>query len=167
MKKIQSIVFLTGCLALSNIVAYAAETKTPAPNSEATSVEIPIDSMTFQGTGYGQNGIIKGKATPNDKEIRFFDGFGKISEGQHGTLLRWPSGFKSIVHAHTYDYFAVVIKGTMLNYRPDQPGPRVRMKPGSYWFQAGKEFHVTECVSKEPCEGFLVQKDGKFDALFK
>lgn len=135
-----------------------------APNGSPSLVIITPDQKKFQGTGYGVRGPVKGKAEAADKEIKFVDAFGKIAEGQHGTFLKWEPGFKAPVHAHTYDYFAVVLKGNMLNYLEGQRDTAVQLPPGSYWFQAGAVRHVTECISKEPCEGFMVQIGGKFDA---
>jgi beta-alanine degradation protein BauB len=153
--------------ALVSFGASAHDEPTPAGKveHEGPSIVIPASKITFQGTGYGQRGKITGEAEPEDKEITFFDAYGKIASTRHGTFLKWPPGFKSPVHAHTYDYFAIVLKGTMLNY-VEGSKDRIPLSAGSYWFQTGEQMHVTECISKEPCEGFLYQAGGQFDALF-
>lgn len=39
----------------------------------------------------------------------------------------------------------------------------IKLGPGSYWYQKGKKTHTTVCLSKTPCEIFIVQNE-KFDA---
>lgn len=138
---------------------------TAKPVHKGPSIVIPANKIIFQGTGYGMRGKITGAAEPEDKEIKFFDAYGKIASTGHGTFLKWAPGFKSPVHAHTHDYYAVVLKGKMLNYLEGSKD-RTPLTPGSYWYQVGEQMHTTECISKEPCEGFLVQEEGQFDALF-
>ena len=54
-----------------------------------------------------------------------------------------------------------MIKGEMENYEVGVTP--VKMGPGSYWYQKGKKAHTTACLSKTPCEIFIVQNE-KFDA---
>lgn len=75
--------------------------------------------------------------------------------------FRFDPGFVSPLHTHTYDYYAVVIKGDLENYQPGQKPEK--LGPGSYWYQRGMEAHTTACVSKQPCEIYIVQQN-KFDA---
>jgi hypothetical protein len=124
------------------------------------SVEIPAVQMTYQHTRVGARGPLK-EGDNETPDIQIFDAYGKFGSGQHGTLMKFPVGFKSILHTHTGDYYAVVIRGVMANYRPN--GQVTPLPAGSYWFQRGGEAHVTECLSKEECEAFLVQ-NVKFDA---
>lgn len=168
MKFMKTTIFTLSLAAVFSFNAHADEKSAPAASATANGtpplVIITPNQKKFQGTGYGARGPISGKAESADKEIKFVDAFGKIGEGQHGTFLKWEPGFKAPVHSHTYDYFAVVLKGKMLNYLEGQRDTAVELPTGSYWFQAGGVRHVTECISKEPCEGFLVQIGGKFDA---
>jgi quercetin dioxygenase-like cupin family protein len=73
-----------------------------------------------------------------------------------------PAGFVSPPHTHTEDYYAVVIAGVGANGRPD--GQDVELPAGSYWFQKGKEVHVTKCLSANECIFFFSQP-GKSDYL--
>jgi len=73
----------------------------------------------------------------------------------------FPAGFVSLEHSHTYDYYAVVIKGTIAN--PLEGEKDLPLPPGSYWYQQGGEPHWTKCISKVPCTIFLVS-DGRWDA---
>jgi quercetin dioxygenase-like cupin family protein len=150
--------------ALSFVAAARAGDSVPQeirlPEGNA-SVEIPFNEMQFQHSGYVWYGRLKsGDHTP---DIEVSDAYGKIGTGAHGTLLKWPTGFKSVLHTHTADYYAVVIQGTVLNYRPG--GKKTPLTPGSYWFQRGGEPHVTECVTKGGCMAFMYQPV-KFDAQF-
>ncbi|MFS8974481.1 DUF4437 domain-containing protein [Cupriavidus necator] len=87
--------------------------------------------------------------------------WGDATKGAHGAFFRFDPGFESPVHTHTYDYYAVVIKGDLENYQPGQKPEK--LGPGSYWYQRGKQAHTTACVSKEPCEIYIAQQN-KFDA---
>jgi hypothetical protein len=81
--------------------------------------------------------------------------------GAHGSMTRFDYGFVSPLHTHKHDYYGVVIKGVMENY---QVGVKpLKMGPGGYWYQRGKQAHTTACVSKGGCLVFLVQASA-FDA---
>ena len=82
--------------------------------------------------------------------------------GLHGNYIRIPGKFTSPSHIHSEDYFAVVLAGTTANGIPGAAD--IALEPGSYWFQKGKELHVTKCLSEEPCTFFVVQS-GAFDFL--
>ena len=117
---------------------------------EGPSVSIPAAEVTFVGTGVRteQGELLAGPA------------YGDLQNGQHGTFVRMPAGFKSPVHTHTEDYYAVVLKGVGANHSPK--GEVVPLPVGSYWFQRGEEAHVTQCLSDDECLFFIVQP-GKFD----
>jgi quercetin dioxygenase-like cupin family protein len=123
------------------------------PANGGTSVSVPADHYTFSDTG--ARGV-------NPKTgIQVANVWGDVTKGAHGALFRFDPGFESKLHTHTYDYYAVVIKGVLENYQPGQK--HEKLEPGSYWYQRGKEAHTTACVSKEPCEIYIVQQN-KFDA---
>ncbi|MFS2135657.1 DUF4437 domain-containing protein [Duganella sp. Dugasp56] len=122
------------------------------PAQGGRSVSIPSSALKFQHTG------LKGE---DGSEILVVDGYGDQKNREHGTFMKFSYGFKSPVHSHTYDYYGVVIKGEMANYNPEKP--LVKMGPGSYWYQRGLEAHITECLSKDGCEAWVVQSQ-KFDA---
>lgn len=127
-----------------------AQNQPAHPMHEGPSVSTPAASIGFGATGV--------KTTVG--ELMAGPAYGNLAEGKHGTFIRMPAGFVSPVHAHTEDYFAVVIKGTGANYAPD--GKPTALPPGSYWFQRGEENHITRCLSKTDCLFFIVQP-GKFD----
>jgi len=141
--------------AVSVFAAASCAAQVPAypPLNDGQSVSLPSTHYKFQDSG------AKG-ATPN-KGIQYSNVWGDVTKGAHGAFFRFDPGFTSYVHTHTYDYYAVVIKGELENYRPGETP--AKLGPGSYWYQRGKEKHTTACVSKTPCEIYIVQSD-KFDA---
>jgi Domain of unknown function (DUF4437) len=88
--------------------------------------------------------------------------YGDLQKGPHGTFIKMPAGFVSLPHTHTEDYYAVVISGVGASGRPGAPD--VELPAGSYWFQKGKEVHVTKCLSANECI-FFISQPGKFDYL--
>jgi hypothetical protein len=53
-----------------------------------------------------------------------------------------------------------VIQGVGVNTQPGNAD--IPLPVGSYWFQKGKEKHVTKCISDTDCLFFFYQPD-KFD----
>jgi hypothetical protein len=86
--------------------------------------------------------------------------WGDRSKGEAGTLLNTPAGFKSGVHSHTADYWAVVVEGTWEHWVPSTgEGKGLRLTPGAHWTQVRTQWHEDACVSKTPCTIFLLNKD--------
>jgi hypothetical protein len=121
---------------------------------EGPSVSIPSEEIKFIQTGVKTE---KG-------ELQAGPAYGDLQNGRHGTFVRMPAGFKSPVHTHTEDYFAVVVEGVGSNHPVDAEA--VPLPTGSYWLQRGEEAHVTECLSKTDCLFFIVQP-GKFDYVIE
>jgi len=67
---------------------------------EGPSVSIPAEEISFIQTGVKTE---KG-------ELQGGPAYGDLQNGRHGTFVRMPAGFKSPVHTHTEDYFAVVVE---------------------------------------------------------
>lgn len=120
------------------------------PVHEGPSVSIPASDIGFGATGVKSNGL----------ELKAGPAYGNLAHGRHGTFVRMPAGFKSAVHTHTEDYYAVVVEGVGANFPAG--GSATPLPAGSYWFQRGEEPHVTQCLSANDCLFFLVQP-GKFD----
>jgi hypothetical protein len=133
--------------------AYADDTAVFPPANNGQSTSIPASQWEFHDTG--------ARGVDPKTIIEAADAYGEWAKGEHGTVFRFTPGFVSPVHTHTYDYYAVVIKGEMENYEVGvEP---IKMGPGSYWYQRGKKADTTVCLSKEPCLIFIVQSQ-KFDA---
>jgi quercetin dioxygenase-like cupin family protein len=134
-------------------VTQAQDISSFPPANGGTSVSNPAHRYSFIDTG--ARGV-------NPKTgIQVANVWGDVNKGAHGAFFRFDPGFVSKLHTHTYDYYAVVIKGQLENYQPGQKAER--LGPGSYWYQRGKEAHTTACVSKRPCQIYIVQQN-KFDA---
>jgi quercetin dioxygenase-like cupin family protein len=136
-----------GVCALAGASAYAQDV------IGGKSVNILPDQLKFQAFG--------AKGVDPKTEITAANAFGTFNQTPHGAFFRFSPGFVSPLHSHTYDYYAVVLKGTMQNY---EVGVKpIDMGPGAFWYQIGKKAHTTTCISKTECEIFIVQSHG-FDA---
>jgi quercetin dioxygenase-like cupin family protein len=135
------------------VSALAADAAGFPPLNHGTSVTKPAGEFKFQSFG--------AKGVDPKTEIQAANVFGDFATGQHGSFFTFTPGFVSPVHSHTYDYYAVVIKGELENFEPGVAP--VKLGPGSYWYQRGKKAHTTSCVSRTVCEIFIVQAQ-KFDA---
>lgn len=150
--KLRSLAFALAALAFTT-ASHAQDGASFPPANGGTSVTSPASHYSFTDTG--ARGV-------NPKTgIQVSNVWGDVTKGAHGAFFRFDPGFESPVHTHTYDYYAVVIKGDLENYKPGQKPEK--LGPGSYWYQRGKEAHITACVSKEQCEIYIVQQN-KFDA---
>ena len=97
----------------------------------------------------------------NADGMMFADAWGDPKTGAHSNFIRIPGGTTSPLHLHTSSYYGVVITGVVANERgvtdPDRP-----LMAGSYWYQKGREGHVTKCISQTECLIF-VTSSGPFD----
>lgn len=141
---------VTLALAMGIVTLAGAQETTSHPVHEGPSVSIPAGDIAFGPTGVKSNGL----------ELKAGPVYGNLASGHHGTFVRMPAGFKSAIHTHTEDYYAVVIQGVGANFPAG--GKAVPLPVGSYWFQRGEEAHETQCLSSTDCLFFLVQP-GKFD----
>jgi quercetin dioxygenase-like cupin family protein len=151
--KLRSLAFVAAAAFAFSAASQAQDSAAYPPLNGGTSVSNPASHYVFKDTG--ARGI-------NPKTgIQVSNVWGDVTKGAHGAFFRFDPGFVSPVHTHTYDYYAVVIKGTLQNYQPGQTP--ANLGPGSYWYQRGKQTHTTACVSNEPCEIYIVQ-GAQFDA---
>jgi hypothetical protein len=78
-----------------------------------------------------------------------------------GFFLKLPAGFKPGPHTHTSDDYAVIVQGTVHNFKPGKDeGPGVTV--GGSWFQKGGEVHDNDCEksSKDGCIIYVVMPTG-------
>jgi len=86
--------------------------------------------------------------------------WGDRTKGEAGTLLNVPAGFKSGLHSHTADYWAVVVEGAWEHWVPSTgEGRGIRLAPGAHWTQKHTQWHEDACVSSIPCTIFLFNKN--------
>lgn len=85
--------------------------------------------------------------------------WGDRASGEAGTLLRAPPGFRSGLHSHTADYWAVVVQGVWEHWVPATgEGTGIRLESGAHWTQVKTQLHEDSCVSDIPCVIFLFNK---------
>jgi hypothetical protein len=85
--------------------------------------------------------------------------WGDRARGEAGTLLRTPPGFRSGLHSHTADYWAVVVQGVWEHWVPSTgEGRGIRLGSGAHWTQVKTQLHEDACVSDVPCTIFLFNK---------
>jgi|307.fasta_scaffold140175_2 hypothetical protein len=120
-----------------------------------TQENIPSSSLPAGNVNFGPTGV-----KTEVGELKAGPAYGDLGKGRHGTFIRMPAKFVSPLHNHTADYFGIVIQGVGVNSQPGNA--EVPLPVGSYWFQKGKENHVTKCISDTDCLFFIYQGD-KFD----
>ena len=112
------------------------------------SVSIPVTALKYEQAAFGP--------------LKFAQAYGDRKSGAHGSFVKLPAGFVSPPHTHTEDYYATVISGVMASGLEGEPD--IPLAPGSYWFEKGKQRHVTKCLSANECVFFQSQA-GKADFL--
>jgi hypothetical protein len=119
-----------------------------APQSFAAdeSVSIPVTEMKYTDTSNGP--------------VKVAPGYGLRTDGAHSNFVKLPGGFVSPPHYHTQDYYATVVTGVIANGK--EGAQDIPLPPGSYYFQKGKERHITKCLSSTECV-FFTSQPGSFD----
>jgi hypothetical protein len=85
--------------------------------------------------------------------------WGDRAKQEAGTLLRTPAGFRSGLHWHTADYWAVVVEGVWEHWVPSTgEGEGIRLETGAHRTQVKDQPHADACVSDLPCVIFLFNK---------
>jgi hypothetical protein len=125
-------------------------------NALAADVARPSISTPVTRLAYGPTGVSDGV----HGELTAAPAYGDLAHGAHGTFIKMPAGFVSLIHIHTADYWGVVISGVAVNGLPGSHD--IELPVGSYWFQKGGERHVTKCISPNECI-FFISQNGPFD----
>ena len=105
------------------------------------SVSIPVTEIKYSDTSNGP--------------VKVAPGYGNRTNGAHSNFVKLPGNFASPPHFHTEDYYATVVTGVMANGKVGSQD--IPLPPGSYYFQKGKERHVTKCLSSTECVFFTSQ----------
>ena len=84
--------------------------------------------------------------------------------GEYAMLLKFPAGVGVPIHAHTGDYYGMVLTGIWRH--SFDGGEQKDMPAGSYIYQPGMGFHSDACVGSEDCILFIHQHV-KFDFIPK
>jgi hypothetical protein len=91
--------------------------------------------------------------------------FGDMAKGPVGVILKVPPGFRPGPHQHSSDDYAVVISGTVHNFKSsakDTKDTGPGLTPGGTWFQPANADHDNECekTSKDGCMLFVYMEKG-------
>ncbi|MDP2339964.1 MAG: DUF4437 domain-containing protein [Deltaproteobacteria bacterium] len=89
---------------------------------------------------------------------------GDMAKGPVTFFLKLPAGSKSGLHAHTNDYFSVVISGAPAHGVSDKD-PGKPLAVGSMWFQPAKDMHHDSCTGDKECVLLLHYPKGGFDFI--
>lgn len=89
---------------------------------------------------------------------------GDMAKGPTSFFLKLPAGAKSGAHAHTNDYYAVLISGGH-GHGASEKEASSPLAVGSMWFQPGKEMHFDTCNGKKDCVILLMYPGGGFDFI--
>ena len=94
---------------------------------------------------------------------RIVDLWGDHERGAYAALFKFPAGYATPLHTHTYDMHILVISGTLLQIPEGKPA--IVVGPGGYLLQPGGEYrHVAACGEDSECV-FFAESDGYFDLL--
>jgi anti-sigma factor ChrR (cupin superfamily) len=88
--------------------------------------------------------------------------WGDPMKGPGAFFLKTAPGTETPIHAHSSDYYAVVVKGAPA-HGLTKVGAKV-LEPGSQWYQPAKEMHYDGCTGATDCI-VLVNLTGKFDFI--
>jgi quercetin dioxygenase-like cupin family protein len=91
---------------------------------------------------------------------------GDLTKGGGMAYLKLPAGFESPAHAHSSEYWTVLVQGKMTHWAAEG-GSEKDAKPlavGDLTHMPAKTMHVSKCYPGEECIMVLMQK-GKFDFI--
>jgi len=100
-----------------------------------------------------------------DVPLRLAALWSRRDEGHFGELVRMPSGFDSGRHAHTGNYYGVLVSGTWVHVEENGAGADQELGPGSYVMQPGRGMHTDRCKQGTDCILFIYQ-DEKGDVIW-
>jgi hypothetical protein len=91
---------------------------------------------------------------------------GDAMKGPYEGYLKLPAGFESPPHAHSNEYWAVLVQGKMAHWAADGGSEKDAppMGVGDLAHMPAKVMHISKCYPGADCIVVLMQK-GKFDFL--
>lgn len=89
--------------------------------------------------------------------------WGSTAEKDATWLVRIAPGAAFPVHAHTNDYWGLVLQGNWVHIGPE--GNELNVPEGSYTLQVAGDWHADRCEGTEDCI-ILLDFDGVRDAYF-
>jgi hypothetical protein len=133
-------------LAVATTAAFAGPKKDSVITQLKDAKWIPLDEKA--GDKGPQVSIVFGDMKAKGKPIGF--------------LLKVPAGFSPGPHTHTSDDYAVILQGTLHNFKAPGDDKGAGVTTGGSWFQPGGEAHDNWCEpsSKDGCIGFVYMEKG-------
>ena len=86
---------------------------------------------------------------------------GDSTKEANGVMVKVPGNFPGALHTHASGDMGVVVAGSV-THRQDGQAKAEKLVSGDFWHQPAGTAHITSCVGKDACIGF-VHFDGKFD----
>src|SRR3954469_15939243 len=89
---------------------------------------------------------------------------GDGAKGAHESYLKLPAGFESPPHAHSSDYWAVLVQGKMTHWAANGGSEKdaKQLGVGDLTYMPAKLEHISKCYPGAECVMVVMQK-GKFD----
>jgi len=87
---------------------------------------------------------------------------GDVRKGPVSFFMKFPPGSASPRHAHTNDYYGVVVSGTP-GHGATADAAATPLSPGAWWYQPGSQFHYDRCLGPSECVLLLTFPAGGFD----
>jgi beta-alanine degradation protein BauB len=144
-----------GCLAASLIasavLAQGAGADKPKPahkRSAKAPVIWPAGDLKWTDMAGGPPGV---------KQVALW---GDPTKGAFGAIFRFPPGFTTPLHTHSYEERVVTVSGTFIH--GPEGKPEVRLPAGSYLLEPANYRHTTACDKASECV-FFIESNGKFD----
>lgn len=140
--------------------AFAADPPAPAPVAPAASVTAP-GAATASVTAVAAVAW-KPLNPKNPAGVQMAVVHGDVSNGPVSFFMKFPPGSASPQHAHTNDYYGVVVSGTP-GHGATADAAATPLSAGSWWYQPGSQFHYDRCLGPSECVLLLTFPAGGFD----
>ena len=87
---------------------------------------------------------------------------GDLRKGPTSFFMKFPVGSASPQHAHTNDYYGVVVSGTP-GHGATAEAAATPLSAGAWWYQPGMQYHYDRCLGPSECVLLLTFPAGGFD----
>lgn len=140
--------------------ALAADAPVPAPvapaapvaaSGAATATVTPVAAIAWQPLN-----------PKNPAGVQMAVVHGDVPNGPVSFFMKFPPGSASPQHAHTNDYYGVVVSGTP-GHGATADAAATPLTAGAWWYQPGLQFHYDRCLGPDACVLLLTFPAGGFD----
>ena len=140
--------------------ALAADAPAPAPvapaapvtaSGAATASVTPVAAIAWQPLN-----------PKNPAGVQMAVVHGDVPNGPVSFFMKFPPGSASPQHAHTNDYYGVVVSGTP-GHGATADAAATPLTAGAWWYQPGLQFHYDRCLGPDAWVLRLTFPAGGFD----